>query len=48
MSGATKIKPCLAANCWAPALVTKFCSVHVSPDSQKTTGTLAEISNIQS
>ena len=31
VSGATSAIPCSAAYLWAPALVTKFCSVHVNP-----------------
>ena len=39
MSGQTTRTPCLAANFWPPALVMKFCSVQVRPDSQYTTPT---------
>lgn len=32
VSGATMMMPCSAAASWLPALVMKFCSVHVRPD----------------
>ena len=38
VSGATITSPCCAAHCCAPALVMKFCSVQVRPESQYSTG----------